>query len=530
MTNIIYRLQKGSPLTCAELDNNYTALLERSNHTGSQLAATISDFGNAVANLQLIMDLLSCCDSLTTQINSLFNDINGGTGSIAIQLLNLRAELLGEISRLDGRIDTIQSVVNTAIARVNSVESQLNSITNSYNSLTSNLSGVLASITNLQQATGDLPTIRTRLNAAESSINSIQSTLNTVNATISSIGSILNRLDIIEANVTSLSGTVGAINNILPTKAPLTSPLFTGAPRIDTGFIPENTANDNRIPTTSWVVARLGGVSTPAAFPAGTTMVFIQAAAPPGWQVRTDLDDRALRISSTSGGQSNGTVGMYQAFNNFNPVSSEVVPVVPASGSTGATVLNASTMPVHHHDLNGYTVRMGSLNQTTNTFIFDSVSNHYDKTFFPERPSTNLGAPHGQYYEALELQNSSYLPTDGFSLFKAGSAISYSNSSPPYQTFSLSESAVAFVARSPTISLCNNIDPPGRNTFFDAGPNIIQRTTVPDPTYGLDTKTKDAGDTAGAGHSHTLPAMTANHAHTFKLDVKYIDTIVCTKL
>ena len=71
------------------------------------------------------------------------------------------------------------------------------------------------------------------------------------------------------------------------------------------------------------------------AFPAGTVMLFIQAAAPTGWTKSTAHNDKALRIVSGSGGGSGGSNVFSTAFG--------------ASGNTGATTLSISQIPSHTH-------------------------------------------------------------------------------------------------------------------------------------------------------------------------------------
>ena len=69
-------------------------------------------------------------------------------------------------------------------------------------------------------------------------------------------------------------------------------------------------------------------------FPAGTVMLFIQAAAPTGWTKSTTHDNKALRIVSGSGGGSGGSLGFTTAF---------------GSSSTDATTLSTSQIPSHNH-------------------------------------------------------------------------------------------------------------------------------------------------------------------------------------
>lgn len=71
------------------------------------------------------------------------------------------------------------------------------------------------------------------------------------------------------------------------------------------------------------------------AFASGTTMLFLQAAAPTGWTQSTTHNDKALRIVSGSGGGSGGS----------NAFSSSL----GASGTTGATTLSTSQIASHPH-------------------------------------------------------------------------------------------------------------------------------------------------------------------------------------
>lgn len=61
---IIKRSTKGAPLSCIEYDNNLDATLNRSNHTGTQLASTISDLFTAVEAFSFITELQECCEEL----------------------------------------------------------------------------------------------------------------------------------------------------------------------------------------------------------------------------------------------------------------------------------------------------------------------------------------------------------------------------------------------------------------------------------------------------------------------------------
>jgi hypothetical protein len=69
-------------------------------------------------------------------------------------------------------------------------------------------------------------------------------------------------------------------------------------------------------------------------FPAGTMMIFFQAAPPVGWNYRTDLHDYAIRIVGSGAGGGAGAVPFSTVFSRQ---------------STDAMVLSVAQMPAHAH-------------------------------------------------------------------------------------------------------------------------------------------------------------------------------------
>ncbi|MET0718186.1 MAG: hypothetical protein ABWY34_07270, partial [Pseudoxanthomonas sp.] len=91
----------------------------------------------------------------------------------------------------------------------------------------------------------------------------------------------------------------------------------------------------------AWVTS--GGVSSAisAAFPAGTAMLFMTAAAPVGWTKQTTHNDKAIRIVSGTGAGSGGTLAFTAAFNSKTP-----------TGTNTATALTTAMLPSHIHGVN----------------------------------------------------------------------------------------------------------------------------------------------------------------------------------
>ena len=114
------------------------------------------------------------------------------------------------------------------------------------------------------------------------------------------------------------------------------------ASNLSSGTIP-----DARFPSTLPAVsgANLTGL---AAFPSGTKMIFNQASAPTGWtKVTSNVDNKALRVVSGSGGGTGGSVAFTTAF------GTKSISATASSENTGGSVsghtLTESEMPSHSH-------------------------------------------------------------------------------------------------------------------------------------------------------------------------------------
>jgi hypothetical protein len=94
----------------------------------------------------------------------------------------------------------------------------------------------------------------------------------------------------------------------------------------------------------AWASAGGGGGTT---IPAGTVMLFYQAAAPTGFTQVTTQNNKALRVVSGTGGGTGGTTAFTTVFTNQTPT-------ISGSFTVGATTLSTSQMPSHNHQTTGY--------------------------------------------------------------------------------------------------------------------------------------------------------------------------------
>lgn len=127
---IIFSGSLGRPLTCAELDNNFNEALNRGNHTGTQLASTISDLALAVEQLQVIQDLEACCNTLTNELNQLKTDLfeDGLLASLITDLQNQLDQIINNLDsflEVSSIIQDIQADISNLQIRVTAIEEQI---------------------------------------------------------------------------------------------------------------------------------------------------------------------------------------------------------------------------------------------------------------------------------------------------------------------------------------------------------------------------------------------------------------------
>lgn len=143
MAVIHYRRDKNTPISCVELDETYDALREREQHTGVQPASTIYDLESTVEAYEFIQELLTCCDDLNTQLDSLREDLFG-EGELSTIINNLRNQLLQDIAELEAQLADLETSLNASGL---------------------SLSGLAASITTLSQQIQGLQNSKANINS-----------------------------------------------------------------------------------------------------------------------------------------------------------------------------------------------------------------------------------------------------------------------------------------------------------------------------------------------------------------------------
>lgn len=145
------------------------------------------------------------------------------------------------------------------------------------------------------------------------------------------------------------------------------------------------------------VSASTGSVTiSQTVIPAGTAMLFYQAAAPTGWTQYTGVNDRALRVVSGSGGGSGGTTAYSTYFNG--------------SFSVGSTAITEAQMPSHTHG------------------ITDPGHSHSYITITGGAPGGLAGGPYNP-----QVSSNTGAATTGITIDSAGSSTGHTHTIPSLQ-------------------------------------------------------------------------------------------------
>jgi len=352
MTQLITLASLNRPLTCAEFDSNNQALRERANHVGTQLASTISDLEPTVEGLPVIVELLLCCDSLTESIDNLRNDIFG-SGDLAALLNDLEARVVNQINSLAAVVGTVQDQVTAITLDINSLIANIQALTSS----TASLQGQITALTGIVNTKAPInnPTFTGTVTLP---VPPALSNNNTA-ATTAFVRSILtpatnSQLGIVKTSSLSPDPTVYTTSDadyLLSLKAPVLNPVFVGSASMGAGGDPLPSSNDTRLATTSWVRARLNEIpGAVAEFPPGTTLVFHQDTAPPGWIKRTDIDNVALTVTAGNVA-AGGVIPFTDLFTESRPTNGATISIGETPLLIEGTSLTIDQIPGHSHQL-----------------------------------------------------------------------------------------------------------------------------------------------------------------------------------
>ncbi len=205
---IVYPSQKGSALTCNELEQNFREFLKRSNHTGLQPASTISDLGTVVEAYPFITNLKACCTTLTMQLNQLQQDLFG-QGELATLIATLQAQIQSIISNLDNAINN-SSTVQDLQECCEENSTAINNLGLDINDLQQDIAALNASIANLNSL------LNTKANINSPTLTGVpQAPTPASNATgtqIATVQFVRNSLDALEAILAPITDKLALLN------------------------------------------------------------------------------------------------------------------------------------------------------------------------------------------------------------------------------------------------------------------------------------------------------------------------------
>jgi len=219
---IILSVSKGSPITCAELDNNFLEAANRANHTGTQAANTIYDLSDTVRAFAFIADMLADIATLENELEELRDDLfgDGELQQLIEYMQQLINDLINDLAALIGELTIIidlQTCCDTLTTAISDLQAQFTTLSNQ----------LTAQIATINATVNDLQTQFTTLS------NQLTAQIAAINATISAINDRLDNLQI--PNITALQNTVDSlqtqVTNLSNTKANIDSPFLTGNPR-----------------------------------------------------------------------------------------------------------------------------------------------------------------------------------------------------------------------------------------------------------------------------------------------------------
>jgi hypothetical protein len=376
---------KASAATSANLQT-------RINTLSATMATSINNSNSAIATLSATM--ATSINNRTAAITSVNNRVTTLSATLATSIANRTAA----ITSVNNRVTTLSATMATSIAnrtaaitsvntRINSVsvlaetkasaatsanlQTRINTVSSTMATSIANVSSALVSrITTLSATMATSianvsATLEARINAVSAAIPDVTD-ISKYYYTATSGQTVFSGVDT-EGNTLSYTGdnlTVTLNGLVLDGITDYTASngnsvvLATGATVSDelNIIVYDTFSVANALPLTGGTLTgnlTVGGTVSATAFygdgsnitgiiPAGTSMLFYQAAAPVGWTKSTAQNNKALRVVSGSGGGSGGSQAFTTAFANQSVTGS-------ISGTVANHTLTVSQIPAHNH-------------------------------------------------------------------------------------------------------------------------------------------------------------------------------------
>lgn len=140
--------EKGAPLSCAEVDANYLALLNRSNHIGTQSASTIHDLESAINSFTSLSTIQTSVSNLQDEVSDLQYQLMGQGG-------HLDSSLDALSSLINGEITALRSLVNINTSSINDLRDEDTNLHDRINEILASVGSDIGSLASLLQCLED---------------------------------------------------------------------------------------------------------------------------------------------------------------------------------------------------------------------------------------------------------------------------------------------------------------------------------------------------------------------------------------
>jgi hypothetical protein len=214
---IILSVSKGSPLTCAELDNNFLEAANRANHTGTQAANTIYDLSDTVRAFAFIADMLADIATLENELEELRDDLfgDGELQQIIANLQQLVNDLINNLAAVVGEltiIKNLQTYCDTNTTAISGLQSQFTTLSNQ---LTAQIATINATVSALND----------RLNLEIPKIVALQNTVGSLQTQVTNLSNTKANIDWVNQAIAASFSQAGApVGSIIMWPADILSP------------------------------------------------------------------------------------------------------------------------------------------------------------------------------------------------------------------------------------------------------------------------------------------------------------------